>query len=236
MGPEAPSFGGAPKRRSIQMRVDTKQTDISIPDDDHRYFGFPYHLVFDASVYVLEKMGLRISFSNIFQGRVIASRGKDKGHRVGHLDVRIIGKGAVTFVHVKAGSGTVSSRDDTGRLRRHFLWELDELLHKSKVEQLNKVQETVASSHGKPNGGYVPPKTAYKLSPHDSHHEWTGPAGLVWVPAGQVHGYGVPSPNGDTAGLRGRWGPNPTPGDLFPSRGHRDHSPRSNTVDGEWDR
>jgi len=218
------------------MRVDTRQVDISIPDDDHRYFGFPYHLVFDASVYVLEKMGLRISFSNIFQGRIIAARGKDKGHRIGHLDVRIIGRGPVTFVHVRAGSGTVSTRDDTGHLRRNFLWELDELLHKSKVEQLNKVQDSVASSHGKPTKSWVPPDTAYKLRPYDSHHEWNRPAGLVWVHAGRIHGYGDSSPSGAIAGLRGRWDPNPTPGDLFPSRGRRDHSPRSNMVDGEWDR
>jgi len=216
------------------MRVDTTQVDISIPDDDHRYFGFPYHLVFDASVYVLQKMGLRISFSNIFQGRIIGARGKDKGYRVGHLDVRIIGKGPVTFVHVKAGSGTVSSKDDTGRLHRHFLWELDELLHRSKVEELNHVQESVASSHGKPTKGWVPPNTAYKLRPYDPHQEWTHPAGLVWVPAGNVHGFGDGSPSGAVAGLRGRWDPNPTPGGLFPSRGHRDHSPRSITIDGEW--
>jgi len=218
------------------MRVDTRQTDISIPDDDHRYFGFPYHLVFDASVYVLEKMGLRISFSNIYQGRIIASRGKVKGHRIGHLDVRLIGKGAVTFVHVKAGSGTVSSSDDTGKLRRHFLWELDELLHKSKVEQLTKVQDSVSSSHGKPTASWVPPKTAYKLLPYDSHQEWTLPSGQVWVPGGNVHGFGDTSRKSDIVGLRGRWDPNPTPGDLFPSRGHRDHSPRSETIDGEWNR
>lgn len=176
------------------MRVDTPEIDISIPDDDHRYFGFPYHLVFDASVYILEKLGMRISFSNIFQGRIIASRGETKNRRQGHLDVRIIGKGTVTFVHVRAGSGTVSTRDDTGRLRRQFLWELDEWLHKAKVEELNHVQESVASSHGRPHTGYVPPNSAYKLSPHDSHHGRTPPAGLVWVPAGDVPGSGTMLP------------------------------------------
>ncbi len=43
------------------MRVDTPQMEISIPDDDHRYFGFRIQLVFDASVYILGRKGLRIS-------------------------------------------------------------------------------------------------------------------------------------------------------------------------------
>jgi hypothetical protein len=166
------------------MRIDTRQMDVSVPEDDHRYFGFPYHLVFDASVYILERMGMRISFSNVYQGRIIAARGDAKGDRKGHLDVKLIGRGAVTLVHVKAGSGTVSSSDDTGRLRRQFLWELDEWLHKAKVDELNRVQTKVSCKHGTPKDGYVPPKTAYKLSPRDSHHSGNRPAGLVWVPAG----------------------------------------------------
>jgi len=176
------------------MRIDTPQMDISTPEDDHRYFGFPFHLVFDASVHILERMGLRISYSNIYQGRIIAAKGLKKGSRVGHLDIKLIGRGAVTLVHVKTGSGTVSTRDDTGRLRRQFLWELDEWLHKAKVEELNRVQTRVARSHGKPNGSYVPPNTAYKLSPHDSHHKRTRPAGLVWVPAGRSSGTAVGHP------------------------------------------
>ncbi|NIP35813.1 MAG: hypothetical protein GWN18_09525, partial [Thermoplasmata archaeon] len=61
----------------------------------------------------------------------------------------------MTLVHVKAASGTVSSRDDTGRLRRRFLWELDEWLHKAKVEELAKVQDHVSKTHGKPTEVYV---------------------------------------------------------------------------------
>jgi hypothetical protein len=176
------------------MRVDTPQVDISIPEDDHRYFGFPVHLVFDASVYILEKMGLRISYSNIYQGRIIAAKGETKGHRVGHLDVRLIGRGAMTLVHVKTGSGTVSTKDDTSILRRTFLWELDEWLHKAKVEELNKVQGSVANSHGKPHKGYIPSSSAYKLRPYNSHRTRSVPAGLVWVPVGTVLGYGEVSP------------------------------------------
>jgi hypothetical protein len=172
------------------MRVDTPHVDISIPEDDHRYFGFPIHLVFDASVYILEKMGLRISYSNIYQGRIIAAKGETRGSRVGHLDVRLVGRGAVTLVHVKTGSGTVSSRDDTSTLRRTFLWELDEWLHKAKVEELNKVQGSVAKSHGKPHRGWVPPSSAYKLRPYSSHKKGSAPAGLVWVPAGTDLGSG----------------------------------------------
>jgi hypothetical protein len=145
------------------MRVDTKHMDISVEGDDHRYYGFPYRLVFDASVYILEKMGMRISFSNIHQGRIIAARGDAKGDRHGHLDVKLIGRGSVTLVHVKAGSGTVSSRDDTGRLRRQFLWELDEWLHKAKVEKLAQIRKQVADAHGEPTEAYVPPGTAYRL-------------------------------------------------------------------------
>jgi hypothetical protein len=145
------------------MRVDTKHMDISIREDDHRYFGFPYHLVFDASVYILEKMGMRISFSNIHQGRIIATRGDAKGDRHGHLDVKLIGRGSMTLVHVKAGSGTVSSIDDTGRLRRQFLWQLDEWLHRANVDQLSQIREKVSSSHGEPTETYVPTKTAYKI-------------------------------------------------------------------------
>ena len=106
------------------MRVDTPQMDISIPDDDHRYFGFRIQMVFDASVYILEKMGLRISYSNIYQGRIIAAKGSTKEARAGHLDIKLIGRGSVTLVHVRTGSGTVSTRDDTSVLRRQFLWEL----------------------------------------------------------------------------------------------------------------
>ncbi len=165
------------------MRIDTKQIDTSVNEDDHRYFGFPYHLVFDASVYILQKMGMRISFSNLYQGRIIAARGDAKGDRHGHLDVKLIGRGSVTLVHVKAASGTVSSRDDTGRLRRRFLWELDEWLHKAKVEELAKVQDHVSKTHGKPTDVYVPPSTAYKLDPLDTHEKGYRPADLVWVSA-----------------------------------------------------
>ena len=145
------------------MRVDTEHMDISIQGDDHRYFGFPYHLVFDASVYILQKLGMRISFSNIYQGRIIATRGDAKGERHGHLDIKVIGRGSMTLVHVKAASGTVSSRDDTGRLRRHFLWELDEWLHKAKVEQLSQIHEAVSDAHGEPTEAYVPSRTAYRI-------------------------------------------------------------------------
>ena len=209
------------------MRVDTPQMEISIPDDDHRYFGFRIQLVFDASVYILEKMGLRISYSNIYQGRIIAAKGSTKKARAGHLDIKLIGRGSVTLVHVRTGSGTVSTMDDTSVLRRQFLWELDEWLHKAKVEELNHVQKSVGGSHGKPTRGWVPPASAYKLRPYHTHHKGTRPAGLVWVPAGHVLGYGARSPSGTSAGLRGRWSPNPTPGGLLPFRGHRDHPPRS---------
>jgi hypothetical protein len=173
------------------MRIDTRQLDTSVPEDDHRYYGFPYHLVFDASVYILERMGMRISYSNVYQGRIIAARGDAKGDRKGHLDVKLIGRGAVTLVHVKAGSGTVSSADDTGRLRRQFLWELDEWLHKAKVDELNRVQTRVSCKHGSPTDAYVPPKTAYKLGPYDAQDTGNLPAGVVWVPAGGSLGTAV---------------------------------------------
>jgi hypothetical protein len=170
------------------MRVDTPQIDTSMPEDDHRYFGFPFHLVFDAAVYILKRMGFRISYSNIYKGRIIAMKGQMKGSRGGHLDIKLIGRGAVTLTHVRTGSGVVSTRDDTGRLRRQFLWELDEWLHKAKVEELNRVQTSVAKSHGRPNGSYVPPNVAYKLRPYHTHRKRTRPAGLVWVPVGRSSG------------------------------------------------
>ena len=145
------------------MRVDARHTDTSIGEDDHRYFGFSYRLVFDASVHILGRMGMRITFSNKHQGRIIATRGDARGDGRGHLDVKLIGRGSVTLVHVKAASGTVSSRDDTGRLRRQFLWQLDEWLHQAKVDQLAHVKEAASKAHGEPTPAQVTPGTAYKL-------------------------------------------------------------------------
>jgi len=152
------------------MKVDTPVIDFNVPDDDHRYFGSPYHLVFDASVYVLERLGLRIGYSSLYGGRIIASCGAEPSARNGFLDVKLVGMGSVTMVHVRVGSGTISARDDTARLRIRFFWELDEWLHASKVEELTKVQDLAAKYHGRPTREWVPPSTAYKLSPNASHH------------------------------------------------------------------
>jgi hypothetical protein len=208
------------------MRVDTPEMDTFVPDDDHRIIGFPFHLVFDAAVYILESMGLHISYSNIYQGRIVAAKGVTEETMGGHLDIKLIGRGSVTLVHVRTGSGTVSGKDDTDALRRRFLWDLAEWLHKAKVEELDRVQKKVADSHGKPSRGWVPSDAVYKIRPHCSHRKGNVPAGLVWVPAGRTPGSGGGSPKGASAGLRGWWGPNPTPGGLLPSRGHRDQPPR----------
>jgi len=205
------------------MQVDTPVIDFNVPDDDHRYFGFPFHLVFDASAYVLERMGLRISYSSLYKGRIIASRGTEPSARNGFLDIRLIGMGSVTLVHVRVGSGTISVKDDTAQLRIRFFWELDEWLHAAKVEELNKVQDMSAKYHGRPTREWVPPSTAYKITSVHTHPRGARRTGLVWVPGATVPWFGWGSPSGAPAGLRGRWDPNPTPGGLLsPSRGHRD--------------
>jgi hypothetical protein len=210
------------------MRVDTPVIDYHVPEDDRKYFGFPFNLVFDASIYILEQMGLRISYSNIYKGRIIAARGPTKGSRVGHLDIKLIGRGSVTLVHVRTGSGTISTLDDMPKIRRHFLWRLDEWLHNAKVEQLAQVKKMAASSHGKPDDTWVPPSTAYKIRSYPAHPLGDRPNGhLVWVPERRSPGSGRRPPSGASAGLRGWWDPNPTTGGSTPSRGHRFYPPRS---------
>ena len=131
-----------------------------VPRDDHRYYTFPYLQVFEGALVTLERMGMRVRYSNAHQGRIIAHRVSAAG---GFLDIKLIGQRAVTFVHVRVGSSTVSRRDDTRELRRRFFWDLSEWLHNATPNQLLGVHRNTERARGRPTRAWVPPQAAYKI-------------------------------------------------------------------------
>lgn len=131
-----------------------------VPKDDHRYYTFPYLQVFEGALVTLERMGMYVKYSNAHQGRIIAHRRSAAG---GFFDIKLIGQRAVTFVHVRVGSSTVSRRDNTKELRRRFFWDLSDWLHNASPNELLGVHRNTERARGRPTRSWVPPQAAYKI-------------------------------------------------------------------------
>ena len=149
------------KDREVNKVIDRGNVPMAdMPSGDHRYFVFPYLSVFDGAMHVLRENGYRIKYSNIYIGRIIAFPGRGRRAQ-SQMDIRIIGRGRVSFMHVDIPNSSMTRTDLPGEVKRWFFWELDDWLHSACPNELMEVHKDATAFYGSPDVAYVPRSSVY---------------------------------------------------------------------------
>ena len=143
------------ERKAIEVIDNTRSTDTGETSDDHRYYPFPVLTVFEGSLHILEKMGYHLLFSNIYMGRIIVTSGRGR-HALGRMDIKFVGRGKTTFVHVDAPRYSMTGTDFMDEAKQRFFWRLDDWLHEADPNEVLWVHKRAISSYGSPDVAYVP--------------------------------------------------------------------------------
>ena len=129
--------------------------DTDIPSDDHRYYAFPFLTVFEGALHILEKMGYNMLFSNIYMGRIIVTSGRGC-HALGRMDIKFVGRGKTTFVHVDSPRYSMTGIDFMDAAKQRFFWRRDDWLHQASPSEMLWVHRQAVPSYGSPDVAYVP--------------------------------------------------------------------------------
>jgi hypothetical protein len=147
---------GVGEERKAKALIDHERAaDNVATSDDHRYYPFPYGCVFDGALHVLSKMGYIALFSNIYLGRIIVTSGRGRD-ALGRMDLRIVGRGKVTFVHIDSPRYSMTGSDFMDEAKQRFFWRLDDWLHTVSPNEMMWVHRKALDSYGSPDVAYVP--------------------------------------------------------------------------------
>ena len=131
------------------------KSDMGETSDEHRYYAFPFLTVFEGALYILDKMGYQLLFSNIYMGRIIVTFERGR-HALGRMDIKFVGRGKATFVHVDSPRYSMTGADFMDGAKQRFFCRLDDWLHQASPNEVLWVHKRAIPSYGSPDIAYVP--------------------------------------------------------------------------------